>query len=234
MRRTSGFSLRSAQSASRVRRARLKVRLPLPNAWATARLRRQAVAVGEQGFEPGHQLARPVRVGVVAPELGQCAVQQLVADEGGAVGGDPGDRARAGRAARGIGEVVRHAGLDVGQLAAEVGLELDDGGAPHGVDAAAVVEQVDLVGDLVVGRAEAFAQEFGDVAAQGLVPGRPAMARTSSGSLSRRQVIIASKRRAHDACSGGSRKAVPTLRVGLCRLITHGCADSGRAAMGTG
>ena len=55
-----------------------------------------------------------------------------------------------GAAAR-VGEVVGHAGHDVGLFAAKIGFQLDHGRAPRHVDAPTVVEQIKLVGDFVNG-----------------------------------------------------------------------------------
>ena len=70
-----------------------------------------------------------------------------------------------------MGEVGGYAGEHVRQFAAQVGFQLDDGGAPHGVDASCIVEEVEFVFDFAVGGAETFPQQFGDMAAQGFVAG---------------------------------------------------------------
>jgi hypothetical protein len=76
-------------------------------------------------------------------------------------------------AAGSVGEVVGHPRPHIGQLFPEIGFQLDHRRAPHRVDAAAVIEQIELVGDLVVRGAEALAQQFGDMAAQGLMAWPP-------------------------------------------------------------
>ena len=61
--------------------------------------------------------------------------------------------------------------MDVRQLPPQVGLQFDDGGAPQRLYPPGAVEQINLVRDLAIGCAEPGAQQFGDMAAQGLVPG---------------------------------------------------------------
>jgi hypothetical protein len=51
---------------------------------------------------------------------------------------------------------MRGLGLHVGQLTPKIGFQLDHGRAPHCVDAAAVIQQIELVGDLVVRSTEAI------------------------------------------------------------------------------
>lgn len=122
-----------------------------------ARLRREIRPLRQQRLQPSRQLAGAVRVRVVAGQLLQRPVAQGVGDEGRAVRRQPGDRARAARPGGRVRQVVGHPGEHVAFFPPQVALQLDDGGAPHRVDAAAVVEQIHLVGDLLVRRAEAGA-----------------------------------------------------------------------------
>lgn len=87
-----------------------------------------------------------------------------------AVGGEAdGGSARRAGAAR-VGEIGGHAGDDVALFSAKVALQLDDGGAPRDVDAAAVVDEVALVLKLAERGAEALAQQLRDQTTQCLVP----------------------------------------------------------------
>jgi len=117
---------------------------------------------------------RSLGVGRVAGQLLQRTLTQRVSDEGCAVRREAGHRARAARARGGIGEVGRHTREHVVQLFPQVAFQLDDRGAPHRVDAAAAVQQIDLVRNLLMRRGEAGVQQLGDVTAQRLVarPGR--------------------------------------------------------------
>ena len=124
------------------------------HAWLRHEIRR----VGEQQFQPGQQLVPTLRVSGIPRQFPQRAVAQHIGDERGAVGCQPGHRTRTSGPPSGIGEVIRHAREHVVQFAPQVALQLDDRGAPHRVDAATAVQQIDLVTDFLIRRVEARPQ----------------------------------------------------------------------------
>jgi hypothetical protein len=110
-----------------------------------------------------------------AAEFGQRAVAVLKGDETGAVGGDA-DAGAAGEAGA-LGEIVRQAGFDVGQLATQVAFVFEDGVADQGVQASVDFRQADFVIGGGVGEAEALGQDGADGGADMLMarPGEQAL-----------------------------------------------------------
>lgn len=133
----------------------------------------QIGAIREKRLQPRHQLVGTLGIRRIAREFVEFVAAHSIGDEGGAVGGKARYRRGAAGARRGVGDIVRHAAKDVANLPAQIALQLDDRGAPEGVDAAGVVEQIDLVRDVLVGRPEARSQQLDDVAAQGLMARPP-------------------------------------------------------------
>ena len=84
-------------------------------------------------------------------------------------------------------EIIGQAGMHIAKFAAQVALQLDDGRAPHRVDAAAAVQQIDLLADLGYGASKPDRRSSVIWPRSASWRGRPAIARTSSGSLSLRQ-----------------------------------------------
>jgi hypothetical protein len=114
----------------------------------------------------------------VAADRRERAAIELVGEQRRTVGGKADGGASGGAAAARVLQVVWHAGENVALFAAEIGLQLDDGGAPRHVDAATVVDEIALVFQLAERGAEAFSQQFRDEAPAAL---RAAAARPSIG-----------------------------------------------------